>query len=147
MEQTIREVIKAMMITTKAAEISVIHISCSLSERDRSNSESSLGVAGVGVLPIKTVCMDDGGSTVGISITHVHGRKFSHLPPLHVVCQHVLFSLYSQFGSKIWLWHSPWYFWKPKYRGQWKAKWNGTGYYCKMLEEKPCYFSFYKISM
>lgn len=93
LEQTIREVIKAMMTTTKAAEISVIHISCSLSERDPSNNESSLGVTGGGVLPVMVVCMDDGGGTVGISITHVHGRRFSHLPSLHVVGLHVLFSL------------------------------------------------------
>lgn len=73
MEQTIRDVIKAMRTTAKAVEISVIQISCSLSDRDRSNNELSVGVARGWFLPVETVCADDGVGTVGISITHVHG--------------------------------------------------------------------------
>lgn len=75
LEQTIRDVIKAMRTTAKAVEISVIQISCSLSDRDRSNNELSVVVAWGGALPVGTVCVgeDDGVGTVGISITHVHG--------------------------------------------------------------------------
>lgn len=67
-----RAVMRAMITTTKTPVPTVIHISCSLSEMERSNNESSLGVAGGGVLPVETVCVDGGGGTVMISV-HVHG--------------------------------------------------------------------------
>lgn len=72
MEHKTRAVMRAMMMTTKTPVPTEIHISCSLSEMERSNNESSLGVAGGGVLPVGVVCLDGGGGTVGISL-HVHG--------------------------------------------------------------------------
>lgn len=63
---------RAMITMTKTPVPTVIHISCSLSEMERSNKESSLGVAGGGVLSVGTVCLDGWGGTVGISV-HVHG--------------------------------------------------------------------------
>lgn len=72
LEHKTRAVMRAMITMTKTPVPTVIHISCSLSEMERSNKESSLGVAGGGVLPVGTVCVDGGGGTVGISV-HVHG--------------------------------------------------------------------------
>lgn len=72
MEHKTRAVMRAMITTTKTPVPTVIHISCSLSEMERSNNESSLGVAGGGVLPVGVVCVDGGGGSVGISI-QAHG--------------------------------------------------------------------------
>lgn len=72
LEHKTRAVMRAMITMTKTPVPTVIHISCSLSEMERSNKESSLGVAGGGVLSVGTVCLDGWGGTVGISV-HVHG--------------------------------------------------------------------------
>lgn len=72
LEHKTRAVMRAMITMTKTPVPTVIHISCSLSEMERSNNESSLGVAGGGVLSVGTVCLDGWGGTVGISV-HVHG--------------------------------------------------------------------------